>query len=246
MNNVHSAENQFSRETAYQMACESAVILKNYGVLSLKGGRRDKIMTLGPNADRIPCGGGSGKVDPLFSISLYEGLSSFGKKWPVTLLKPFKGLDYNTSENVKALKETSTVIVSDGFGTKTEKENHDRTFTLPEGQDEMIRFAASLNPNVIVVVYAGERFDMAKWKDSVMGIILGWYPGQEGGLVLARIMAVRPFRTSQDRPRNSKAIPEMSRTIRATVSISEAGILPGSTSVPMMSQRMRREYSWRG
>lgn len=184
-----SEDNQFSRETAYQMACESAVLLKNDGILPLKAGKRNKIVILGPNADRIPCGGGSGKVDPLYSISLYEGLSSLGKKWPVALLKPSEGLDYNTPENVKAIKEASTVIVSAGFDTKTEKENHDRTFTLPEGQDGMIRFAASLNPNVIVVVYAGGGFDMSQWKDSVKGIVLGWYPGQEGGLALARMMA---------------------------------------------------------
>lgn len=184
-----SEDNAFSRETAYRMASESAVLLKNDGILPLKAGKRNKIVILGPNADRIPCGGGSGKVDPLYSISLYDGLASLGKKWPVTLLKPAEGLDYNTEENVKALKEASTVIVSAGFDTKTEKENHDRTFTLPEGQDEMIRFAASLNPNVIVVVYAGGGFDMSQWRDSVRGIVLGWYPGQEGGLAIARMMA---------------------------------------------------------
>lgn len=184
-----SEDNAFSRETAYRMASESAVLLKNDGILPLKAGKRNKIVILGPNADRIPCGGGSGKVDPLYSISLYDGLASLGKKWPVTLLKPAEGLDYNTEENVKALKEASTVIVSAGFDTKTEKENHDRTFTLPEGQDEMIRFAASLNPNVIVVVYAGGGFDMSQWRESVRGIVLGWYPGQEGGLAIARMMA---------------------------------------------------------
>lgn len=184
-----SEDNAYSRETAYRMACESAVLLKNDGALPLKPGKRNKIVILGPNADRIPCGGGSGKVDPLHSISLYEGLASLGKKWPVTLLQPADGLDYNSPENVKAIKEAATVIVSAGFDTKTEKENHDRTFTLPEGQDEMIRFAASLNPNVVVVVYAGGGFDMSQWKDDVKGILLGWYPGQEGGLAIARMLA---------------------------------------------------------
>ena len=182
-------DNPFSRETAYRMACESAVMLKNENILPLKAGKRNRIVILGPNADRIPCGGGSGRVDPLYSISLYEGFSSLGKKWPVTLLTPSEGVDYNTAENIKAIKEASTVIVAAGFDTSTERENHDRTFTLPEGQDEMIRFAASLNPNVIVVVYAGGGFDMSQWKDDVRGIILGWYPGQEGGLALARMMA---------------------------------------------------------
>ncbi len=105
------------------------------------------------------------------------------------MLSPVEGVNYDSAENVKALEAASTVIVSVGFDIKTEKENHDRTFTLPEGQDELIRFAAAHNKNVVVVVYCGGGFDMSQWKDEVKGILLGWYPGQEGGLALARMLA---------------------------------------------------------
>lgn len=185
-----SEDNAYSREVAYKLAAESAVMLKNEGgVLPLKGGRRNKTVVLGPNADRIPCGGGSGKVDPLYSVSLYEGLKSLGKKYPVQLLSPSEDGSYETAENIKALEGASTVIVSVGYDSTNEKENSDRTFSLPEGQDELIRFAAAHNGNVVVVVYSGGGFDMSRWKDSVKGIIMGWYPGQEGGLALARMLA---------------------------------------------------------
>ena len=185
-----SEDNAYSREVAYKLAAESAVMLKNEGgVLPLKGGRRNKTVVLGPNADRIPCGGGSGKVDPLYSVSLYEGLKSLGKKYPVQLLSPSEDGSYETAENIKALEGASTVIVSVGYDSTNEKENSDRTFSLPEGQDELISFAAAHNGNVVVVVYSGGGFDMSGWKDSVKGIIMGWYPGQEGGLALARMLA---------------------------------------------------------
>ena len=185
-----SEDNAYSREVAYKLAAESAVMLKNEGgVLPLKGGQRNKTVVLGPNADRIPCGGGSGKVDPLYSVSLYEGLKSLGKKYPVQLLTPSEDGSYETAENIKALEGASTVIVSVGYDSTNEKENSDRTFSLPEGQDELIRFAAAHNGNVVVVVYSGGGFDMSGWKDSVKGIIMGWYPGQEGGLALARMLA---------------------------------------------------------
>lgn len=184
-----SEDNKYSREVAYKMACESAVMLKNDGVLPLKAGRKNRIVVMGPNADRIPCGGGSGKVDPLYSISLYAGLGQLGKNYPVQLIEPADKLDYNTPENVKALESASSVIICAGFDTETEKENHDRTFTLPEGQDAMIKFAAAHNSNVIVVIYSGGGFDMTAWKDDVKAIIMGWYPGQEGGLALARMLA---------------------------------------------------------
>ena len=184
-----SEDNQYSRETAYKLASESAVLLKNDGILPLKPGRKTKTVILGPNADVIPCGGGSGKVSPLHSISLYAGMQELGKNYPVQLVTPDENGSYDTPENVKAIESATTVIVVAGFNTKTEKENSDRTFTLPEGQDELISFAAAHNQNVVTVVYAGGGFDMSKWMDKVKAIVLGWYPGQEGGLALARMLA---------------------------------------------------------
>lgn len=184
-----SEDNQYSRETAYKMASESAVLLKNDGILPLKPGRKTKTVILGPNADVIPCGGGSGKVSPLYSISLYAGMQELGKNYPVQLVTPDENGSYDTPENVKSIESATTVIVVAGFNTKTEKENSDRTFTLPEGQDELISFAAAHNQNVVTVVYAGGGFDMSKWMDKVKAIVIGWYPGQEGGLALARMLA---------------------------------------------------------
>ena len=184
-----SEDNQYSRETAYKMASESAVLLKNDGILPLKPGRKTKTVILGPNADVIPCGGGSGKVSPLYSISLYAGMQELGKNYPVQLVTPDENGSYDTPENVKAIESATTVIVVVGFNTKTEKENSDRTFTLPSGQDELISFAAAHNQNVVTVVYAGGGFDMSKWMDKVKAIVIGWDPGQEGGLALARMLA---------------------------------------------------------
>ncbi len=111
-------------------------------------------------------------------------MEQLGKKFPVKYLAPAQGLDYDTPENVKALESAATVVVSVGFDTKTEKENHDRTFTLPEGQNEIIDFACKHNDNVVVIVYSGGGVDMSAWQDKVSAIIMGWYPGQEGGLAI--------------------------------------------------------------
>ena len=174
-------DNLYSREVAYRLSCESAVLLKNDGALPLaKGGN---VVLMGPRADIIPCGGGSGSVDPLYSISLYEGMKQLGEDFPVT----FVGEDYKISS--KILNEADAVVVSVGFDKKTEREDHDRTFALPAGQDEMIEFALANNDNVIVVVYSGGAIDMSRWHDKVSAIVMGWYPGQEGGLAIARMLA---------------------------------------------------------
>ena len=174
-------DNPYSRDVAYRLSCESAVLLKNDSVLPLKKG--SNVVLMGPGADIIPCGGGSGSVDPLYSISLYEGMSRLGEDFPVTIV----GEDYRKA--VRALKEADAVVVSVGFDRQTEKEDHDRTFALPQGQDELIEFAAEHNDNVIVVIYSGGAVDMRRWHDKVEAVLMGWYPGQEGGLAIARMLA---------------------------------------------------------
>ena len=174
-------DNPYSRDVAYRLSCESAVLLKNDSVLPLKKG--SNVVLMGPGADIIPCGGGSGSVDPLYSISLYEGMSRLGEDFPVTIV----GEDYR--EAVRTLKEADAVVVSVGFDRQTEKEDHDRTFALPQGQDELIEFAAEHNDNVIVVIYSGGAVDMRRWHDKVEAVLMGWYPGQEGGLAIARMLA---------------------------------------------------------
>lgn len=183
-----SEDNPYSREVAYKLACESAVLLKNDGMLPLKPGKKNKIVLMGPSADVIPCGGGSGQVEPIYSISLKSGLESLGAKFPVQTLAADENGSYDTPENVAALENASAVIVSAGFDKTTEKENSDRTFSLPRGQDEIIEFALEHNSKVAVVVYAGGAFDMSRWGGRVSAIVAGWYPGQEGGLALARML----------------------------------------------------------
>ena len=174
-------DNPYSREVAYKLSCESAVLLKNSGALPLRKG--GKIALMGPRADVIPCGGGSGSVDPLYSISLYEGMKQLGEDFPVTLVAE------NDKSAAAQLKGADAVVISVGFDKNTEKEDHDRTFSLPAGQDEMIEFALANNENVIVVIYAGGGIDMSRWQDKVSAIVMGWYPGQEGGLAIARMLA---------------------------------------------------------
>ena len=174
-------DNPYSREVAYRLSCESAVLLKNDGALPLKKG--GDIVLMGPRADVIPCGGGSGAVDPLYSISLYEGMKGLGEDFPVTLV----GEDYRKSAD--AIAGASAVVVSVGFDKHTEKENSDRIFALPQGQDEMIEFALEHNDNVIVVVYSGGGIDFSRWGDKVSAILMGWYPGQEGGQAIAHMLA---------------------------------------------------------
>ena len=173
-----------SRALAYAAAVEGPVLLKNEGILPIKASKKNNIIVLGPNADLVAFGGGSGRMDPIEgrAITLFAGLSKLGKGYKVSLM------DW-TNIDEAALAKATAVIFAAGFNSKTETEGRDRLYTLPDKQDEAISAVAAINPNVIVVANSGGEFDINGWKDSVKAILMAWYSGQEGGTALANIIS---------------------------------------------------------
>lgn len=173
-----------SRANALEAALEGPVLLKNSGILPLPSGKKKEIVVLGPNADIVPYGGGSGRMDPVEgrSISLYQGLSKLGKGYKVRLM------DW-TNPDYGLLSSAQAVIVAAGFNHDTEGEDFDRTYSLPQGQDALISKVAENNPNTVVVVYSGGEIDVTPWIDKVGALVMAWYGGQEGGTALARILS---------------------------------------------------------
>ena len=176
--------NPASREKAYAAAIEGPVLLKNEGILPIAASKKNDIVVLGPNADIIPFGGGSGEMHPIegTTTTLYQGLASLGKGYKVTLMD-WQNID------AKALAKASAVIVAVGFNHDTESEGFDRSYALPEGQNELISKVAAINPNVLVVANSGGEFDVTPWLESVKGLLLAWYGGQESGRALADIIS---------------------------------------------------------
>ena len=175
---------EYSRNMAYNAAVEAPVLLTNNGLLPLKKGR---IVVLGPNANTVAYGGGSGRMDPIpgRNITPYAGLCALGKKYDVQLIES----DVLTNADEQAIAKASAVIVVAGFNFKTELENHDRTYGLPSGQNELIAAAAALNKNTVVIINSGGEVDITPFKDNVAAIIMAWYGGQEGGKALADIIS---------------------------------------------------------
>jgi beta-glucosidase len=72
--------------------------------------------------------------------------------------------------------------------TGYETEGTDRpTMNLPGAQDELIEKVVAANPNTIVVLNCGSPVRMP-WIDKIPALLLAYYPGQEGGNALARII----------------------------------------------------------
>jgi beta-glucosidase len=84
--------------------------------------------------------------------------------------------------------KADVVIVAAGFDANSESEGSDRTFSLPFGQEELIRELAAVNKNTIVAVTSGGNVDPGGWLDHVPAYLELWYPGERGGTALAEIL----------------------------------------------------------
>jgi len=89
---------------------------------------------------------------------------------------------------VRLSAESDAAIVFAGLSNLFEGGMNDREdITLPEGQDELIRAVALANPNTVVVLINGTPVAMP-WLDEVPAVVEAYYPGQEGGSAIARIL----------------------------------------------------------
>jgi beta-glucosidase len=88
----------------------------------------------------------------------------------------------------KLAAKTDVVVVAAGFNRDNEGEGADRTFSLPIGQDALIREMTAQNKNVIVAVTSGGAVDASQWINQVQACLELWYPGERGGTALAEIL----------------------------------------------------------
>ena len=93
-----------------------------------------------------------------------------------------------TALALDAAKKADLVILAVGFDNTTESEGFDRTFEMPYKQSEFIKTIAQVNSNIVVVLNAGGNVEMSSWIDDVKGLLMAWYPGQEGNLAAAEIL----------------------------------------------------------
>lgn len=157
---------------ALTIAREGITLLKNQNnVLPLKG----KVLVVGPNADTLVMGGGSGEVSPLHHVTTWQGLQKIlgkkailgnGKEWP----------------------KCNNIVVCIGFNKKTEREGEDREFSLPKKQLALLQLAKTQGKKVIAVVNGGGNPDLASVEPYADAIIMAYYPGQEGGTAIAEVL----------------------------------------------------------
>ncbi|MCP1253366.1 MULTISPECIES: glycoside hydrolase family 3 N-terminal domain-containing protein [Elizabethkingia] len=92
--------------------------------------------------------------------------------------------DFN--EALKLAQSSDYIIVTAGIH---EGEFQDRSsLSLPGNQEAFIHETAKLNKPVSVVLIGGSAIKTTSWKDKVGAIMDIWYPGEEGGNAVAKVL----------------------------------------------------------
>ncbi len=101
---------------------------------------------------------------------------------------PELGKDDRLARAVALAKRSDVAIICAGMPTGYDSEGHDRPdMALPGPQAELIKAVAEANENTVVVLNCGAPVELP-WIDDVPALVLAYYPGQEGGHALARIL----------------------------------------------------------
>lgn len=182
------------RETVEQ----GTVLLRNNGVLPLSAGALGRIAVFGASAVERPSGGGSSAVISRRFVSPLDGLRA---RAPDAEIVHDAGGDTAASAALAATADVAIVFVADQAG-----EGVDKTCLsldcpalplsvlvpgLPElsarPQDALITAVAAANPDTIVVLQTAGPV-LTPWRDQIAALLAAWYPGQEAGEAIARVL----------------------------------------------------------
>lgn len=184
-----------SAQLAKQVALESAVLLKNNGILPF-GDQIKKVAVIGQNADKMynQLGDYTAPQDPERIVTMLEGIREKGRvevtenlsaaDVVVLVVGGSSARDFKTS-----YEETGAAIVDDHVSDMDCGEGYDRsTLKLWGGQEELMQRVYALGKPVVTVYICGRPMDMNMANEQSDALLLMWYPGMEGGSALADIL----------------------------------------------------------
>lgn len=185
-----------SRQVASQMASESMVLLKNNGILPLKG--VGKIAVMGPMADdahdMLGCWWGHGENQDV--VKLLTGITQeFGKSAEVryTLGCDFDGDDQTDFSQAKELAKWADVVIlcMGEKGSWSGENNSHANIELPEIQQQLIEIVHKAGGKIVLALASGRPVILGSAVQASDAILEIWHPGILGGEALAGILSGR-------------------------------------------------------
>ncbi|MEV0845996.1 glycoside hydrolase family 3 C-terminal domain-containing protein [Streptomyces sp. NPDC049954] len=132
--------------------------------------------------------GRSVELSLLHTVAKPEGLPIQAIVFTLLHQDPEHDADELIARAVEAARAADTAVVVVATTERVESEGFDRRdLGLPGRQNDLVRAVAAVNPRTVVVVNAGSPVELP-WREEVAAVLLGWFPGQEGGAALADVL----------------------------------------------------------
>lgn len=194
---------------AKKAALESAVLLKNNGLLPLDKSRLRTVGVIGPNADSRASlignyhGSASRYVTVQEGILDYLGddvrvLTSAGCQLFRDRAEPIARAGDRLAEAVTVAENSDVVILCLGLDETLEGEEGDacnnyasgdkETLQLPAVQMELMDAIARTGKPTVLCLLAGSDIDMSFAREHFDAILVLWYPGAQGGTAAAELL----------------------------------------------------------
>ncbi len=179
-------------ELAHQIANEGMVLLKNNGLLPLKG--QQHIAVIGRSAEAAHFqGGGSSHINPTKVAMPFTEFKAQAGNAEVTYAEGYP-TDNSFRQDlidqaVTLAKAADVAVLYIALPTFKESEGYDRVdLDLTDQQIALIKSVSKVQPNTVVVLNNGAPIAMSEWIDGVAAVLEGWMMGQAGGVSIADVL----------------------------------------------------------
>ena len=179
-------------QLAHKIAAEGMVLLKNNGLLPLKG--QQHIAVIGRAAEHAHFqGGGSSHINPTRVAVPFKELQAQAGNVELTYAEGYPADDSFRQElidqAVSLAQSAEAAILYIALPAFKESEGYDRPdLDLTAQQIALIQAVAKVQPNTVVVLNNGAPVAMSAWIDDVAAVLEAWMMGQAGGAAIADVL----------------------------------------------------------
>ena len=185
-------------QLARKIAAEGMVLLKNDGILPLKGQQHIAVIGRGAKHAHFQ-GGGSSHINPTRVAVPFKELQSLAGDSELSYAEGYP--EDNAfrqdliEEAVSIAKDADVALLYIALPTFKESEGYDRSdLDLTDQQIALIKAVAAVQSKTVVILNNGSVVAMNDWIDDVAAVLEGWMMGQAGGGAIADVLfgAVNP------------------------------------------------------
>ena len=179
-----SYDKEAHHKLVQKTASESAVLLKNNGILPLNPEQKIALIGEFAKTPRIQ-GGGSSHINCSKITSALEAFEAL-ENYHITYAKGYHTEDDTTDETllyeaVEAAKNSDIAVIFAGLPDTFESEGYDRThLNMPNCQNHLIDCICEVQKNVVVVLHNGSPISMP-WLNKVNAVLEMYLAGQASG-----------------------------------------------------------------